>query len=92
MVGRRARANLWSEDRHGVLIFSTVNAVPDPGGKCRLDRFLHYATPERQREQEAERLDLPQRMDLSLARGTCATARRTGDARVTHGDTGVNNW
>ena len=41
MVGRRARANLWPGDRYGVLIFSTVDAVPDPRGKCRLDRFLH---------------------------------------------------
>lgn len=31
--------------------------------------------------------------DGSLTReGTYATARRTGDARVTHGDTEVNNW
>lgn len=80
MVGRRARANLWPEDRHGVLIFSTVNAVPDPGGKCRLDRFLHHAIPEGQREQEAERLDPPQRMDLSLAREPAPPL----GARVTH--------
>jgi hypothetical protein len=62
------------------LIFSTVDAVPDPRGKCRLDRFLHYATPEGQREQEAERLDPTQRMDLSLAREPAPPL----DARVTH--------
>jgi hypothetical protein len=83
--------------RHGVLIFSTVNAVPDPGDECRPDRVLHYATPEGQREQEAERLDPSRRMDLCLARepapslGARVTpGRRTSDRRRHRGEQSVS--